>query len=195
MPGSTDRPLSPLHPRETKVAEDCLRVLTYSGWNPPPSNRKMHGDLLYLYVVTNEGKPYHITSSTRGFFINKFVMLLPLFLSVFYLFLSIFLYFFLSIFLYFYLSLFLSFFLPFFLYFFLYFFLSLFLSFFLSYILFFISNFYYHHHRSTQDVYDSKPASPVLLCHSLIEILSQISVSFKKNFTSLLKKRLFIFCF
>jgi len=49
----------------------CVRVLTYSGWNPPPGNRKMHGDLLYLYVVTLEDKKYHITASTHGFFLNQ----------------------------------------------------------------------------------------------------------------------------
>jgi len=51
----------------------CVRVLTYSGWNPPPGNRKMHGDLLYLYVVTLEDKKYHITASTHGFFLNQWV--------------------------------------------------------------------------------------------------------------------------
>lgn len=29
------------------------------------------GDLLYLYVETLEDKKYHITSSTRGFYINQ----------------------------------------------------------------------------------------------------------------------------
>ena len=52
----------------------CVRVLTYSGWNPPPGNRKMHGDLLYLYVVTLEDKKYHITASTHGFFLNQWVV-------------------------------------------------------------------------------------------------------------------------
>ena len=33
-----------LHPvsKETRV-QQCLKVLTYSGWNPPPGNRRMHG--------------------------------------------------------------------------------------------------------------------------------------------------------
>ncbi|KAK7087364.1 clustered mitochondria protein homolog [Littorina saxatilis] len=72
MPGAKDRPLLPLHPglREMKGPQ-CLKVLTYSGWNPPPGNRKMHGDLLYLYVVTLEDKRYHITASTRGFYLNQ----------------------------------------------------------------------------------------------------------------------------
>lgn len=29
------------------------------------------GDLLYLYVLTLEDKKYHITASTRGFYVNQ----------------------------------------------------------------------------------------------------------------------------
>lgn len=72
MPGNKDRPLLPLHPNIKDLkAPTCLKVLTYSGWNPPPGNRKMHGDLLYLYVLTLEEKKYHITASTKGFFVNQ----------------------------------------------------------------------------------------------------------------------------
>lgn len=49
----------------------CLRVLTMSSWNPPPGNRKMHGDLMYLNVLTMEDKELNITSSTRGFYLNQ----------------------------------------------------------------------------------------------------------------------------
>ena len=31
----------------------------------------MHGDLLYVFVVTLEDKRFHITASTRGFFVNQ----------------------------------------------------------------------------------------------------------------------------
>ena len=31
----------------------------------------LSGDLLYLYVVTLEDKRYHITASTRGFYLNQ----------------------------------------------------------------------------------------------------------------------------
>uniref|UniRef100_T1JB87 Clu domain-containing protein n=1 Tax=Strigamia maritima TaxID=126957 RepID=T1JB87_STRMM len=31
----------------------------------------MHGELLYLYVLTWEDKRFHITASTRGFFVNQ----------------------------------------------------------------------------------------------------------------------------
>lgn len=51
----------------------CLKVLTMSGWNPPPGNRKMHGDLMYLYMVTVEERHVSITASTRGFYLNQSV--------------------------------------------------------------------------------------------------------------------------
>ncbi|XP_067651170.1 clustered mitochondria protein homolog [Haliotis asinina] len=72
MPNSKERPLIPLHPGiKEQRGPQCIKVLTYSGWNPPPGNRRMHGDLLYLYVVTLEDKKYHVTASTRGFFLNQ----------------------------------------------------------------------------------------------------------------------------
>ena len=48
-----------------------FQVLTMSGWNPPPGPRKLHGDLMYLFVVTLEGKHYHLTASTWGFYLNQ----------------------------------------------------------------------------------------------------------------------------
>lgn len=51
----------------------CLKVLTMSGWNPPPGNRKMHGDLMYLYIVTVEERHVSVTASTRGFYLNQSV--------------------------------------------------------------------------------------------------------------------------
>ncbi|XP_071789622.1 clustered mitochondria protein homolog [Asterias amurensis] len=72
MPSSKERPLVNLQPisKESRVAS-CMKVLTVSGWNPPPGTRKMHGDLMYLYVMTMEGTSHHITASTRGFYINQ----------------------------------------------------------------------------------------------------------------------------
>ncbi|XP_069191277.1 clustered mitochondria protein homolog [Procambarus clarkii] len=72
LPGCKDHPLTPLQPfaKEQKTPQ-CLKVLTMSGWNPPPGPRKLHGDLLYLYVVTLEGKHFHITGSTWGFYLNQ----------------------------------------------------------------------------------------------------------------------------
>ncbi|CAL8280497.1 unnamed protein product [Arctogadus glacialis] len=71
-PGCKDRPLTPLQPiREDWKPLQCLRVLTVNSWNPPPGNRKMHGDLMYLNVVTVEGRDLNITASTRGFYLNQ----------------------------------------------------------------------------------------------------------------------------
>ncbi|KAG8192670.1 hypothetical protein JTE90_009698 [Oedothorax gibbosus] len=72
LPGHKELPLSPLQPqsKDPKIAP-ALKVLTISGWNPPPGIRKLRGDLLYLYVVTAEDKRLHITASTRGFYINQ----------------------------------------------------------------------------------------------------------------------------
>ncbi|XP_023281321.1 clustered mitochondria protein homolog, partial [Seriola lalandi dorsalis] len=84
-----------------------------SSWNPPPGNRKMHGDLMYLNVLTMEDRELNITSSTRGFYLNQ----------------------------------------------------------------------------STAFNFNPKPAVPKILCHSLVELLSQVSPAFRKNFTALQKKR------
>ncbi|XP_066520201.1 clustered mitochondria protein homolog isoform X2 [Hoplias malabaricus] len=114
LPSSKDRPLVPLQPQNKDWKPlQCLKVLTMSGWNPPPGNRKMHGDLMYLYVVTVEERHVSITASTRGFYLNQ----------------------------------------------------------------------------STTYTFNPKPANPSFLSHSLVELLSQISPAFKKNFTSLQKKR------
>ncbi|XP_051719412.1 clustered mitochondria protein homolog isoform X1 [Ctenopharyngodon idella] len=114
LPGSKERPLVPLQPQNKDWKPmQCLKVLTMSGWNPPPGNRKMHGDLMYLYIVTVEDRHISITASTRGFYLNQ----------------------------------------------------------------------------STTYSFNPKPANPSFLSHSLVELLSQISPAFKKNFTALQKKR------
>ncbi|XP_070773586.1 clustered mitochondria protein homolog [Enoplosus armatus] len=115
LPGCKDRPLTPLQPvRDDWKPLQCLRVLTMSSWNPPPGNRKMHGDLMYLNVLTMEDKELNITSSTRGFYLNE----------------------------------------------------------------------------STAFKFNPKPAVPKILCHSLVELLSQVSPAFRKNFSALQKKRI-----
>ncbi|XP_014288289.1 clustered mitochondria protein homolog isoform X1 [Halyomorpha halys] len=115
MPNSKERPpLLPLQPMaKEQKGPQCIKVLTTSGWNPPPGYRKMHGDLMYLYVVTMEDKHHHITACTRGFFLNQ----------------------------------------------------------------------------SSEEEFNPKPAVPSHLCHSLIELLNQLSPSFKRNFSILQKKR------
>lgn len=49
----------------------ALKVLTASCWNPPPGYRKLHGDLIYIHVVTNEDRKLNITSSTKGFYLSQ----------------------------------------------------------------------------------------------------------------------------
>ncbi|XP_043910351.1 clustered mitochondria protein homolog isoform X2 [Protopterus annectens] len=72
LPGSKERPLVTLQPQSKDWKPlQCLKVLTLSSWNPPPGNRKMHGDLMYLYIVTMEDKHASITASTRGFYLNQ----------------------------------------------------------------------------------------------------------------------------
>ncbi|XP_033112149.1 clustered mitochondria protein homolog [Anneissia japonica] len=72
MPKSKERPLVPLLPSKVEnKGPPCMKMVTMSGWNPPPGPRKLHGDLLYLYVVTVDGGAYHITASTRGFYVNQ----------------------------------------------------------------------------------------------------------------------------
>uniref|UniRef100_A0A0K2T2F5 Clustered mitochondria protein homolog n=1 Tax=Lepeophtheirus salmonis TaxID=72036 RepID=A0A0K2T2F5_LEPSM len=72
LPSSTERPLLALQPGVSKDMAKlfCLKVLTTSDWNPPPGHRRLHGDLMYIYVVTLEDKRYFVTASTRGFYIN-----------------------------------------------------------------------------------------------------------------------------
>lgn len=65
-------PLVPLHPgQKEQIRLCCLKVLTSSGWNPPPGSRRLHGDLMYIFLITLEDKRYHITASTRGFYLNQ----------------------------------------------------------------------------------------------------------------------------
>ncbi len=76
LPGSQDRPILPLHIATNLANKDkdkmaCLKVLTTSAWNPPPGQRRMHGDLMYIFVITLEDKRVHITASPRGFYVNQ----------------------------------------------------------------------------------------------------------------------------
>ncbi|VEL40829.1 unnamed protein product [Protopolystoma xenopodis] len=64
-------PLVPLHPQEKLIK--CLKQMNFSNWNPPPTTRRLVGDLLYLYVHTLEDKRFHITSCPRGFYVNRSV--------------------------------------------------------------------------------------------------------------------------
>lgn len=114
LPGHQDLPLSALQPiSKEQKGPQALKILTTSGWNAPPGNRKLHGDLIYIYVVTMEDKHFHITSSTKGFYVNL----------------------------------------------------------------------------STNEEFNPKPASPFIIFHSLIDLISHLSPIFKKNYAFIQKKR------
>ncbi|KAJ6799903.1 clustered mitochondria protein-like [Iris pallida] len=53
-------------PKEIKSVES----ITFSSFNPPPSYRRLVGDLIYLDAVTLEGNQYCITGTTKGFYVN-----------------------------------------------------------------------------------------------------------------------------
>ncbi|XP_011307260.1 clustered mitochondria protein homolog [Fopius arisanus] len=114
IPGAKERPLLPLQPQaKEQKCPPCLKVLTTSGWNPPPGHRKLHGDLMYLQVITLEDKQYYLTACARGFFVNQ----------------------------------------------------------------------------STKETFNPKPSTPSHLCHSLIELLNQLSPAFKRGFTAMQRRR------
>lgn len=56
--------------KKTKPDDACIPNLNFSAWNPPPGNRRIRGDLLYLECSTHEGRTHHITSSPEGFYLN-----------------------------------------------------------------------------------------------------------------------------
>ena len=59
----------------------CINTISYSGWNPPPRNRLLQGDIWYLDIKTLERfnflvlsyleKDYCITCSVKGFYVNE----------------------------------------------------------------------------------------------------------------------------
>lgn len=51
----------------------CVESIVFSSFNPPPSHRRLVGDLLYLDVTTLEGGKFCITGTTRMFYVNSSV--------------------------------------------------------------------------------------------------------------------------
>ncbi|KAL0725831.1 hypothetical protein Bca4012_040430 [Brassica carinata] len=49
----------------------CVESIVFSSFNPPPSHRRLVGDLFYLDVVTLEGNKYCITGTTKAFYVNS----------------------------------------------------------------------------------------------------------------------------
>jgi protein TIF31 len=62
--------LSAFFPKPRPSAE-CVKRMNMSGWNPPPGNRKLQGDLFYLEIETLEGRVFHVTAATEGFYVNE----------------------------------------------------------------------------------------------------------------------------
>ncbi|CAO2047726.1 unnamed protein product [Urochloa humidicola] len=48
----------------------CVESIVFSSFNPPPSYRRLHGDLIYIDVVTLEGNKYCITGNSKSFYVN-----------------------------------------------------------------------------------------------------------------------------
>lgn len=49
----------------------CVESIVFSSFNPPPSYRRLLGDLIYLDVVTLEGIKFCITGTTTTFYVNS----------------------------------------------------------------------------------------------------------------------------
>ncbi|CAL0310303.1 unnamed protein product [Lupinus luteus] len=49
----------------------CVESIVFSSFNPPPSYRRLVGDLIYLDVLTLEGNKFCITGSTKVFYVNS----------------------------------------------------------------------------------------------------------------------------
>ncbi|XP_058071287.1 clustered mitochondria protein isoform X2 [Magnolia sinica] len=49
----------------------CVDSIVFSSFNPPPSYRRLVGDLIYLDVVTLEGNKLCITGTTKTFYVNS----------------------------------------------------------------------------------------------------------------------------
>ncbi|KAL9275941.1 Clustered mitochondria protein-like protein [Drosera capensis] len=62
--------LSKLLPPTSKETK-CVDTLVFSSFDPPPSYRRLVGDLIYLDVVTLEGGKFCITGTTRMFYVNS----------------------------------------------------------------------------------------------------------------------------
>ncbi|KAK7323253.1 hypothetical protein VNO77_26718 [Canavalia gladiata] len=49
----------------------CVESIVFSSFNPPPSYRRLVGDLIYLDLITLEGNKFCITGSTKMFYVNS----------------------------------------------------------------------------------------------------------------------------
>ncbi|GFY92163.1 tetratricopeptide repeat (TPR)-containing protein [Actinidia rufa] len=51
----------------------CVEIIVFSSFNPPPSYRRLVGDLIYLDAITLEGNKFCITGTTQAFYVNSSV--------------------------------------------------------------------------------------------------------------------------
>ncbi|KAL5719875.1 hypothetical protein ACHQM5_012605 [Ranunculus cassubicifolius] len=51
----------------------CVESIVFSSFNPPPTHRRLDGDLVYIDVTTLEGNEYCITGTTQHFYVNSSV--------------------------------------------------------------------------------------------------------------------------
>ncbi|GMP41829.1 hypothetical protein CsSME_00011793 [Camellia sinensis var. sinensis] len=49
----------------------CVESIVFSSLNPPPSYRRLVGDLIYLDVITLEGNKFCVTGTTKMFYVNS----------------------------------------------------------------------------------------------------------------------------
>ncbi|TYH58915.1 hypothetical protein ES332_D08G188300v1 [Gossypium tomentosum] len=49
----------------------CVESIVFSSFNPPPSYRRLVGDLIYLDIETLEGNKYCVTGTTKMFYVNS----------------------------------------------------------------------------------------------------------------------------
>uniref|UniRef100_A0A0N5BFZ2 Clu domain-containing protein n=1 Tax=Strongyloides papillosus TaxID=174720 RepID=A0A0N5BFZ2_STREA len=71
LPGAKDLNYSHLVPDMTNKQMKAFNYVGISPFNPPTPQRKLKGDVLYIYVETLEGKCYNITCSYKGWFVNS----------------------------------------------------------------------------------------------------------------------------
>lgn len=50
---------------------ELVQFISLSGFNPPPPQYRLDGNLFYLHVRVLESVDYHITASPEGFFVNQ----------------------------------------------------------------------------------------------------------------------------
>uniref|UniRef100_A0A6N2MR41 Clu domain-containing protein n=1 Tax=Salix viminalis TaxID=40686 RepID=A0A6N2MR41_SALVM len=49
----------------------CVDSIVFSSFNPPPSHRRLVGDLIYLDAITLEGSKYCVTGTIKMFYVNS----------------------------------------------------------------------------------------------------------------------------